>query len=291
MKKFLRIIAMLLAFIILFQSTDVYAAKKKPIVKSQYQIMVNRVANCVTVYELKKGVYEPLRSFACSVGKNIDNTPLGEFKTSDYYTWRLMVDNSYAQYAVRFNRGILFHSVPYLAEAPDTLETDQFNLLGEPASLGCVRLCTMDAKWIYDNCPVGTTVIVYDDALNPGPLGKPVAPKTLIGTDISGWDPTDLRLENPWNSLRPSMYLRLDMGDDVLYMFEGSTIEELGAKYIGCKDFKGNDLDPTQYTVTMNGKYDLTKSGVYRVWVSVFDSNGIMQQKELTLAVVQIPQQ
>jgi hypothetical protein len=45
-----------------------------------------------------------------------------------------------------------------------------------------------DAKWIYDNCPVGTKVIIYDDTTSPGPLGKPTAPTIPAGQN---YDPTD----------------------------------------------------------------------------------------------------
>ncbi|HAH78565.1 MAG TPA: L,D-transpeptidase, partial [Ruminococcaceae bacterium] len=32
--------------------------------------------------------------------------------------------------------------------------------LGEPASHGCIRLPVEDAKWIYDNIPEGTKVVI-----------------------------------------------------------------------------------------------------------------------------------
>ena len=35
------------------------------------------------------------------------------------------------------------------------------NNLGRKASHGCVRLSVEDAKWIYNNCPQNTKVIVY----------------------------------------------------------------------------------------------------------------------------------
>jgi len=35
------------------------------------------------------------------------------------------------------------------------------NKLGSPASHGCIRLKVEDARWIYNNCPAGTTVTVY----------------------------------------------------------------------------------------------------------------------------------
>ena len=159
---------------------------------SSVTVMVNRAANCVTVYLMNaQGVNVPVKAMVCSVGREGHPTPLGTFKTSDYYVWRQLVDGSYGRYAVRFNKGILFHSVPYTKTSWDALKWEQYNLLGQPASLGCVRLSVNDAKWIYDYVPKGSTVIVYDDALNPGPLGKPV-PATISPDSLyKTWDPTD----------------------------------------------------------------------------------------------------
>lgn len=50
----------------------------------------------------------------------------------------------------------------------EDLELEEFNKLGEQASQGCVRLAVSDAKWVYDNCPTGTNVSIYDDAENAG---------------------------------------------------------------------------------------------------------------------------
>ena len=302
MRRIFKVVASILMVAVLFTSIDVNAATKKYKTSvtttkttetsvSPYQIRVNRVANCVTVYQIDaNGEYtNPIRSFACSVGKNIEDTPLGTYKTSDYYEWRLMVDGSYAQYAIRFNKGILFHSVPYLSDSPDTLEADQFNLLGQNASLGCVRLATSDVKWLYENCPQGTEVIVYDDATNPGPLGKPEQMKTIIGFTFSGWDPTDDRAENPWNAYKPTLYLRNDFGNNVLYMFVGESEADL-QKYIGCKNFQGTDLTEENYKVTINGNYNFQVSGVYTVWISVFDALGIKTEQKMTLAVLPVTQ-
>ena len=63
--------------------------------------------------------------------------------------------------------------------------------------MGCVRLTVADAKWIYDNCSIGTAVYFYDNAGNPGPLGKPKA-KKLSNNSMGYWDPTDPSPGNPW---------------------------------------------------------------------------------------------
>ncbi len=167
--------------------------------QENYKIYVNRAASCVTVVTLDdQGNETPVRAMACSCGRAGHETPTGTFKTSDYYEWCLMVDGTYGKYSVRFNKSILFHSVPYTQKSSDTLEWDQYNLLGEPASLGCVRLCVADVKWIYDNCKPGTTVVVYDDAENPGALGKPETADIDADSPYRGWDPTDPDVRNPW---------------------------------------------------------------------------------------------
>ncbi len=170
------------------QMPSVYA-QEEPV----YKIMVNRAANCVTVYKQdENGAFTiPVKAFACSCGREGHSTPLGTFKTTDYYPWRMMVDGSYGRYAIRFNKKIMFHSIPYYTKNAGNMEWEQFNLLGEPASLGCVRLACADIKWIYDNCKKGTIVEVYDDAENPGPLGKPDEIKITAENPMRKWDPTD----------------------------------------------------------------------------------------------------
>ncbi len=152
-------------------------------IPGDFVIKVNKQCNTITVY---KGD-TPCKAMVCSTGAG---TPLGTFNTSDKYRWRNLFFNSWGQYCTRITGHILFHSVPYYSQNNRDLETEEFNKLGTEASAGCIRLQFIDAKWIYDNCPSGTTVIIYNDS-NPGPLGKPTAPKIPANQT---WDPTDTEL-------------------------------------------------------------------------------------------------
>ena len=141
--------------------------------RPNYTLFVNRALNCVSVVRTEEdGTVTPVKAMVCSCGREGHETPEGVFQTSDYYEWRLMVDDTYGRYAVRFNGKILFHSVPYIEPSPDTLEWEEYNKLGENASLGCVRLTAEDAKWIYENCKPGTTVVVYSDSETAGLFEK-----------------------------------------------------------------------------------------------------------------------
>ncbi|MEE1274352.1 MAG: L,D-transpeptidase [Olegusella sp.] len=168
-----------------------------------YLIAVNRAQNTVTVYVLDgDGNYTvPYQAFVCSTG---DATPIGYYTTPGSSSWGYLYGDVYGQYVTRITGDILFHSVPYYSQHQDDLEYQQYNKLGTSASLGCIRLQVCDTKWIYDNCPAGTPVIIYDDKV-PGPLGKPGTIRVDETDDdvrsetYRGFDPTDPNAENPWD--------------------------------------------------------------------------------------------
>ena len=168
-----------------------------------YYIEVDRAQSTVTIYGLDdSGCYTvPVKAMICSTGRKGHATPLGTYSLGGKWTWVHMFDNSYGQYVSQISGNILFHSVCYDKKDPSTLITEEYNGLGAPASLGCVRLQTADAKWIYDNCARGTKITIYDGA-DPGPLGKPGRVVDHITPEqANGWDPTDPREENPWHGI------------------------------------------------------------------------------------------
>ena len=195
-----RLLFIVMSFVLLFGcKLSVRAEENAAGTEANYIIYVNRTENCVTVMEQQsEGTDTVVKVMACSCGTEGHETPEGTFYTSDYYDWRLLIDGSYGRYAVRFNKGILFHSVPYVQASPNTLEWDQYNLLGENASLGCVRLAVEDIKWIHDNCKPGTQVTVYSGEEIVGGVTKPDTQKIAEDSPYRGWDPTDLTPGNPW---------------------------------------------------------------------------------------------
>ncbi len=160
--------------------------------QSSYVAKVNRVTCTVTIYandpDSSKGYIVPVIAFTCSVGLPGTPTTAGTHYTFAKYRWKELMGPSYGQYATKFTSdGIYFHSVAGINTTSYNLNSIDYNNLGIPASHGCVRLCVRDAKWIYDNCPLGMKVIVYDSG-DPGPFGKPATIKIPAGQT---WDPTD----------------------------------------------------------------------------------------------------
>lgn len=202
--------------VVKFSVTSTYAANHK------YCIAVNTKKNRVTIYgkDENGNFTKPVECFICSCGKEKCNcevekyqkknnsegyhshaTPKGVFKTGQRprQRWLKMVDNSYGQYTTNINGGsIWFHSVCYTGKDKSKLETEEFNKLGTQASLGCVRLCVRDAKWIYEEVSSGTLVFIYSNSV-AGPISPTKSvPKIDLNSKNKGWDPTDPDKANPW---------------------------------------------------------------------------------------------
>ncbi len=227
-----------------------------------YLIKVNRYHNTITVYERdQKGKYNvPVKAILCSVGQQGTETVLGTFQTKAKYRWKALMGDVWGQYATRIVGGILFHSVYYYENGnPASLSVKEFNKLGAPASHGCIRMTVADSKWIYDHCPVGTTVIVYDDKKNPGPLGKP---EPIRISSSLRWDPTDPSKENPYLTKQPVI-----SGAKNKTTPWGETLDLLEG--IKAKSSLGTDITGK---LTMQGNVDWQKAGTYKITYSVTDA-------------------
>ena len=222
--KLTRFFALLLCLLLCLSPVrgEGLAAEETPDNGSPYYIMVNRLMNTVTIFSLgEDGMYSvPCKAMVCSTGRYYNSTPLGNYTLTSYKTeWNGMQDGTYAQYVSQFKGNLLFHSICYSRADPSTMLAEEYAALGSPASRGCVRLQVADAKWIFDNCPAGTRVTIYESE-DPGPLGKPQTLLPEIPAELeNGWDPSDPREENPWRSILvqslsiPEGDLSLEVGD------------------------------------------------------------------------------
>ena len=155
--------------------------------QDSYYIKVYKWANYLIVFakDGDKGYTIPVKAMVTSCG---NATPTGNYRTPAKYRWCTMVGGSQAQWCTQIVGDFLFHSVPYRTTNNTTLYTDiMYNYLGTTQSLGCIRLQAGDAKWLFDNCALGTLVNI-DPNVNKGPFDKPVFnPVPSWHT----WDPTD----------------------------------------------------------------------------------------------------
>ena len=177
-------------------------AKSKISFKSSvpYKVKVNRAENFVMIYGIDiHGKYTiPYKCFVCSSAKNAKKTLLGKYRLNDRYRWHVMVDGSFAQYAIRFYDELMLHSVPYYKKSSNSLETEEYNKLGHSASLGCIRMRVSDIKWIYDHCKQGTEIKIYDKKGEKPPIPYEEPQRLDKKQTKSCWDPTDPNKKNPW---------------------------------------------------------------------------------------------
>ncbi len=245
--------AFLCCIMILGFRTNVKAA-------GNFYIKVNKATNVVTVYTQNN---QPYTAFVCSTGAA---TPIGTFYTPQKYTWWLLDGPSYGQYCTRITGAFLFHSVWYFQQDKTTQSYVQYNKLGTQASHGCIRLTVSAAKWIYDNCPLQTKVIIFNGTSDDDPLGKP--PFIRVSSSVSmGWDPTDPDPANPYNTKNTQPRISVKKKTvSVQYKSKFQPVE------MTAYDSAGNAL--SRAWIRTSGTVDTNKMGNYPVTYSVTDSFG-----------------
>ncbi len=271
---YLRCFAILLimaATLVLTGTQRITAAEQK---KSPYLIKVNRYHNTITIYE-QDGMGEytvPIKAFTCSVGSD-SRTIKGTFPLKEKYRWKALIGNVWGQYSTRIVGGILFHSVYYYENNnPASLATAEYNKLGKAASHGCIRLTVADAKWIYDHCPPGTMVEIFDDKSSPGPLGKP---KTIKIDKAVGWDPTDPDERNPYRYRLPQF-----AGIKNKSVAWGESIDPMS----GVTAFSSAGQDLTA-DIEVDGEINPYRAGVYKIVYFVEDALGQVKVKAARFTV------
>lgn len=127
-----------------------------------YRIEVSIDAQTVSVYALNdEERYELVKTFTCSTGLH-NSTPRGIYLNGHPVNrWHYFEKfNCWAQYSFVVVNDIMFHSVIYSSNNERSLRSGSLYALGNPASHGCIRLKVEDAKWLFEHCKRGTSVII-----------------------------------------------------------------------------------------------------------------------------------
>lgn len=149
-----------------------YDVTQDDIIPARYRNMYHRVQglnsasnlliaadtdNCVVgIYEGSQGNWRPIHYFACSPGAWGSPSRKGIFTVGDKgYAFGTNVYTCY--YYTQYSGDFLFHSILYNAGT----RVVQDGRLGMHLSHGCIRLAIENAKWIYDNVPRGSRVLVF----------------------------------------------------------------------------------------------------------------------------------
>ena len=132
---------------------------------TNYLVWVNLYSTTVNIFQGSKGNWKLIKSDECTIGAPPTPTRPGVYsiysKThhwsfDDYDSGR--TDVSRCNYVSLFDGGIAFHTRLYYSG------TSRFygnSALSDELSHGCVRCPDEIAIFIYNNCPIGTRVVVY----------------------------------------------------------------------------------------------------------------------------------
>lgn len=121
-----------------------------------YLVWVNLYTQRVNVFQGYQGNWALVNTFECATGKNSSPT------TTGVYTYSALQDkwdlgDTYVKPVMIYNGGEAITSRPYDAQTNYITDTT----MGKPASGGSVRMREDDIRWMAENIPVGTLVVVY----------------------------------------------------------------------------------------------------------------------------------
>ena len=124
--------------------------------RTGYLILVDRAACRTTIFAGSAGAWNLLYDWQCAPVKPSTPTVGGDFTVGSkgYY---FDSGNARCYWYTQFYGDYLFHSVLYSKYNGRLMD----GRVGMQLSHGCVRLPIEKAKWIYDNIPTGTKVVVF----------------------------------------------------------------------------------------------------------------------------------
>lgn len=216
--------------------TDILKLKKSSATNTnKFYIEINRAACVVTIYMYNEETNKydiPVKTCTVCVGSDTSTvagagglnqnsyyTPIGTYSVctngqSVKYSLKPMYEPNnrilYARWTTHIVGNVYFHSIAVGSQSHYALPAARYNLLGTPASAGCIRMAVADAKWIYDYTSTGNKVkIVKGNAKKPGPLGKAKTIKVKGGINYDPTDPgvPDSRKKKDYKAKRISGYM------------------------------------------------------------------------------------
>ena len=126
---------------------------------TNYIVIVDRAAHRVGVFKGSKYNWADTKYYKCFVGKPSTPTISGTYYIKSRGKYFDTGTKGRCWYFTQINGNYLFHSVIYDRQNSPKRIID--NSMDAAVSHGCVRLDLENAKWIYDNIPKNTKVIIY----------------------------------------------------------------------------------------------------------------------------------
>ena len=122
---------------------------------TNYLILVSLKDFKVNIYKGSTNNWNLVNSYICTIGKPSTPTPKGTYTIGIKGVYFGVNKGYKCWYYTQFKGNYLFHSIIYNLDG-----SVRDGRLGMRLSDGCIRLAKENAKWIYDNIPKGTKVLI-----------------------------------------------------------------------------------------------------------------------------------
>lgn len=173
-----------------------------PVPEFPYYLYVEKGSYTLTIYEMDEfGEYTKVyKTYRISHGGN--KTPTGTFTLGETERWHNFPDGGTVQYAVRYHARLYIHSPLYAEENAGKMWPKYYDGelgIGGSNTGGCLRMVTEASRFIYENCPAGTTLEIVNGSPK-GTVSDPVPDrngKRMDPTDINMVGPTPVPSEAP----------------------------------------------------------------------------------------------
>lgn len=122
---------------------------------TDYLIITSTKNKLTYIYIKQNNAWELLYKWSCTVGKSSTPSPKGVFSVGVKYP-AIGDENTSVKYATNITDDYYYHSILYDGKGIYIKD----GRLGVAISHGCIRLDTENAKWIYDNVPEDSTIVI-----------------------------------------------------------------------------------------------------------------------------------
>ena len=122
---------------------------------TNYFIWVDLKNFKVNIFEGSTNKWKLVHSYLCTIGKKSTPTPKGTYTIGRKGLYFGVNKGYKCWYYTQFRGNYLFHSIIYNLDG-----TVRDGRLGMALSDGCIRLAKENAKWIWDNIPSETKVVI-----------------------------------------------------------------------------------------------------------------------------------
>ena len=204
--KRMRLFALALALMLAVGVFPVADPAAKADAAPEYWIGVDVQNQRTTIYRVSDN--SVVHRWLCTTGASSTPTPQGVFylpeaRGAERQEW-FAFTGTYVKYAVRYTARLYFHSVLFKKKNDNAMKVSTLHNLGHKGSAGCVRLEVQHAKWVCDNCPTGTMVVIHNGVDDPritsilgGPAGIETtpslpAPPIVVGLTLDPAGPITL---------------------------------------------------------------------------------------------------